>query len=674
MNIPTPKRSAILLAAALLLPHIPAAARVADLMPTPKVVTPIKGGSAFRLGRKVSVAMPQEWRANEAMLRFLKETGSEERTDGKASGARITVTRVENIDGAYDYPLEGFDNEAYEISVSSKEVAVKAVSETGFIRAMQTLTQMAEGYDGRPRLEAVSIRDWPAFKVRGLMYDTGRSYISLRELMHEIDLLSRFKVNVIHWHLTENQAWRFEVKAFPQLTADTSMTRHRGRYYTQAECRQLDEFAAKRGVLIIPEIDMPGHSQSFTRAMGHSMQTPEGMAELKVALGELAKTFPRTPYLHIGSDEVSITEPDFLPTMTAEVHRLGRKVIAWNPMQGEEITTSTGIDITQMWGRNSKMVEGLANIESRYTYLNHFDVFADVAGIYLSNIYRRDRGDASVIGEIAAEWNDRHLPTERDIIQQNNIYAGVLATAERAWIGGGRSYIEQGGVGVPVEGDEWHDVFADWERRFLFHKAHSLRNEPIPYIKQTDIVWNVARHAPTNFLAAGPSSAPDTRTACGAGVYINHTWGNNIVPSVYREKPQPVDTAWAWTYIYSPREQDAGALIEFQNISRSEADHAPNAGCWDRKGSRIWLNGEEIAPPVWANSGVLIFSLEEFLFNENFTARPPMPIHLKKGWNKVSILLPYGPVLGIRLNKWMYTFAVTGARGIRYATTPGPAK
>ena len=161
--------------------------------------------------------------------------------------------------------------------------------------------QLAEGTT--PAVwDAVTITDWPAFKVRGFMHDVGRSVMPFEQLKRQIDLLSRFKVNVFHWHLTEKLAWRMEIKRYPQLTASENMIRYAGDYYTQEQCRELDAYAAERGVTIIPEIDMPGHSDVFTKAMGFNMQSDQGVAALKNILDEVVDVFPNAPYIHIGGD------------------------------------------------------------------------------------------------------------------------------------------------------------------------------------------------------------------------------------------------------------------------------------------------------------------------------------------------------------------------------------
>ena len=579
----------------------------------------------------------------------------------------IDVAMVRTIAGAYDYELAGFEDEAYRLSISGGRIRMEAVTPTGVIRARQTLAQLAEDGDGA--VPACIITDWPAFKVRGFMHDVGRSFISFEELKHEIELYSRFKVNVFHFHLTENQAWRFEVKAYPQLTSKTSMTRFAGQYYTQDQCRQLDSVAAANGVIIIPEVDMPGHSEAFTRAMGFGMQTDEGVAALKVILGEVAAAFPHSPYIHIGADEQRITYAGFLKIMIDRVHELGRRVVVWNPIAGVTISKDLGVDMTQMWSTAGKAVAGIPNIDCRYNYTNHFDVFGDLAGIYRSNIYYAQQGSTEVAGEISCPWNDRKLASETDIIRQNNTWANTLASAERAWRGGGRQYIEQGGALLPSEGAEL-DEFRDWETRFLYHKRHALRDESIPYVRQTDVVWRITDPFPnggnstrkfppeTDGLQDSYSYEGDTygtRIATGAGIYLRHTWGATV-PAHFAQ-PQLNTTAYAWTFVYSPVEQTVGALIEFQNYGRSEKDRAPESGNWDRKGSRLWVNDVEVRAPTWRNTGKEITN-EVPLRNENFTARDPKQVKLHVGWNKVFLKLPYVAADGVRLNKWLFTFVL----------------
>ena len=150
--------------------------------------------------------------------------------------------------------------------------------------------------------------------------------------------------------------------------------------------------------------------------------------------------------------------------------------------------------------------------------------------------------------------------------------------------------------------------------------------------------------------------------ATGAGIYLAHTWGKSII-NAYYEAPAYNHTAYAWTYVYSPEAQTVGAQIEFQNYSRSEQDPVPASGNWDLYGSNVWLNGTPIPAPHYDNTGVSINSKEVTLKNENFAARRPIAVDLKKGWNKVFLKLPYVNA-GYRLDKWMFTFVLTDLNGV----------
>lgn len=660
-------KNIIIGALSLLLGVMPAAARVRHLLPQPRQLVVKAEGKYFTLGRKVAVSDPTDC----ALLReFLEENDCE---IVEKSKARINVSIVDHIDGTTDYELTGYANEAYHIDISEQHVAIEAITPTGVVRAVQTLQQMADGYRSRTALELVEITDFPAFKLRGLMHDVARQFIPVDELKKQIRLLARFKVNTLHLHLTDNAAWRFQVAGYPQLTADSTMTRDKGAYYTQDECRELEEYALRYGVVVIPEIDMPGHSAAFERALGNSMQSTQGLAQLKTVLGEVVATFPHAPYIHIGADEVSITHPDFLGKIIDWVHALGRKAVVWTPSGGNP----RGVDMAQMWSSAGRPISRAANVDSRYLYLNHFDTFADLAGIYLSNIHYQQQGSPDIVGAIAAVWNDHRLASIEDVKRENNLYANMVALASRAWTGGGREYIETSGARLPNDGPELEE-FKDWEQRFLFHKLFALRDEPIPYVAQSHVRWLVCgpfpnggdpalalppeRQGPQNgYVVDGRRYEPQLAT--GASVYLRHTWGDRI-PTLYNKVDTAGFTAYAWTYVYSKSEQDVGALIELQNYSRSEADRVPEYVKWDRKGSRIWLNDVELLAPLWKYHGDIV-PLETPLGDVNLASRQPLVLHLEKGWNKVFMKLPYVPVEGIRLNKWKFTFVFTDLEGRR---------
>lgn len=274
--------------------------------------------AAFKLNRAVTLTDPTQCAY---LANVLRQNGCTLRNRAKA---KVVVKLVDHIEGAFDHAVALFPNEAYRLHITPNRVCIEAVTPTGVVRAAQTLQQLAEGYEpGAEAFEALTLTDWPAFKVRGFMHDVGRSFMEFEELKKQIDLLARFKVNVFHWHLTDYTGWRFEVKAYPNLTAAAFNIRQPGKFYTQAQCRELVAYARERGVTVIPEIDMPGHSHVFEKAMGFDMQTDQGVEALKRIVDEAAEVFDGVPYLHIGGDEVQITYPNFLQIMTDHVRSKG---------------------------------------------------------------------------------------------------------------------------------------------------------------------------------------------------------------------------------------------------------------------------------------------------------------------------------------------------------------
>lgn len=621
-----------------------------NLLPKPQHVN--YTGKWYKLGdvRLVTPVHADDYTA------FVEEAGGQVKE--KASRT-IEVCLVDKLPGV---TLNA--GEAYKLTVTANRIKVEAVTERGAYWALQTLRQLQVRKGKSSLIKGCEITDWPAFRVRGFMQDVGRSYISVEELKKEIEILSRFKINVFHFHLTENQSWRLESKIFPMLNDSVNTTRMPGKYYTLEEARELVDFSKRHGMTLIPEIDMPGHSAAFIRAFRHDMQSPEGMKILKLLVEEVCETFD-VPYLHIGTDEVKFTNMSFVPEMIEFVRSKGKKVISWNPgwnyKPGE-------IDMTHLWSFRGKAQPGIPAIDSRFHYLNHFDTFGDIIGLYNSKIYNVEQGSDDIAGTILAIWNDRLVEPERNIILENHFYPNMLAIAERAWLGGGTEYFDKNGTILPGEDSEEFKAFADFEKRMLWHKRYTFKGYPFAYVKQTNVKWNITDAFPNGgdlakvfppeeelkdtYLYEGKEYK--TREAIGAGIYLRHVWGK-LVPTFYKA-PQENHTAYAYTWVYSPKEQEIGLWAEFQNYGRSEMDLPPLQGKWDYKGSRIWINGKEVMPPVWTATHRKR-SNEIALGNENCVARPPIKVHLNKGWNKVFLKLPIGKFSNpeVRLTKWMFT-------------------
>lgn len=580
--------------------------------------------------------------------------------DRKAPLTPVVEVLVDSIAGA-----PAGNDEAYVLSISDKGITVQALTPIGLMWARRTLEQLADG----DSVAVCEVTDWPAFPWRGFMMDTGRSYISLEELRREIDIMSCLKLNIFHWHLTENQAWRLESKLYPALNDSANMERHPGRFYTLDEARALVDYARERGVTVVPELDMPGHSAAFVRTFGVDMQSAEGMAILKDLLTEAAAAFD-TPYIHIGTDEVRFTNPTFADEMVAHTRGLGKKVISWNPgwnySEGE-------IDLTHMWSYRGRPTPGVHAVDLRFHYINHFDTYADLVSLFRSNIYGRKRAEDGIVGVEIGLWNDRYVADEASMIAQNSLYPALMAVAERSWLGGGEEYFDRLGTRLCPADSADFAAFVDFERRLLAHKEGMLADVDIPYVKQTGVHWLITDAFPNggDLEAVFPPETEGLRTeyiyndsvystapATGAAVYLRHVWGT-LIPDFYAD-PQPNYTAYAFTRVYSPTDRIARLQAETQNYSRSEADIPPPQGRWDFRGSRMWVNGRELEPPLWTAAHTER-SNEISLGNENFAAREPLEVPLKQGWNDVLIKLPVGEFRTheTRLVKWMFTFVFT---------------
>ncbi|MEI3068456.1 MAG: family 20 glycosylhydrolase [Prevotella sp.] len=583
--------------------------------------------------------------------------------NGKKSSDELTMEEkyVSQIEGAK------FQEEAYHLTVTGKRIILEATTPKGMYWGKQTLEQLKYTKNKKTYLPQCEITDWPAFRIRGFMHDVGRSYIPVEELKREISLLSRYKINVFHWHLTENQAWRLECKKYPQLNAPENMEREKGKYYTLEEARQLVEFCKQHQVLLIPEIDMPGHSAAFERTFKTDMQSEKGTQILKDIIDEVCATFD-VPYLHIGTDEVQFTNPDFVPMMVKYIRDKGKKVISYNPgwnyKPGE-------IDMTQLWSYRGKAQKGIPAIDCRYHYANHFDTYADLVAMFNSRIYNQPEGSDDLAGSIVAFWNDRYIDNTPQLLAENNFYPYMLTLAERAWRGGGNSYFDGKGTLLWEDEPEQLAAFKEFEDRLLWQKNTWLKEVPFPYVRQTQSEWQITDAFPNGGdlnKVFPPEEKEDsvyqyegktykTRKIIGNGIYLRHVWGT-LVPGFYAN-PQENHTAYATRWIYSPKERKTKLALEFQNYSRSESDPAPRQGTWDYKCSRAWLNGKEIMPPVWENTNTER-SNEITLKNENYMSRPAIDITLKKGWNKLMLKLPVGKFSSkeTRLVKWMFTVAL----------------
>lgn len=547
------------------------------------------------------------------------------------------------------------DEEAYTLTVSDQKVIVSAGTAHGIFNGLQTLHQLMR--DGT-YIDACTISDEPAFSWRGYMIDVGRNYMSMDLLRQQIDVMAQYKLNVFHFHATEDIAWRIAIRQYPQLTAPATMLRDKGMYYTETEIRDLIAYCKERFITFVPEIDMPGHSAAFRRAMGVDMQSDSGMYILRNILKEFCSTYD-LPYFHIGGDEVHIVNKQFIPAMTQLLEGLGKKVIGWQP--GANFTSGT---IRQLWMDDAARISQEPNIrviDSRHLYLNHMDPLESVITIFNRRIGDTDHEDSTVMGATLCMWPDRAVATDKDILRMNPVYPGMLAFAERSWRGGGHpGWVS--GIDTSYQAE-----FTEFENRLLDHKQQYFKEKAFPYVRQSNYKWtlygpyqnkgDVNRKFLIEYPTIRESSPAPAGQAMGGTIILRHWWAPLIKGTL--EHPEENTTCYATTRIWSDEAKDGKFWIGFNDISRSPATDSPPFGAWDDKGSAVWVNSQLIPPPHWLRPGQKGNSAIP-LTDEGYSYRTPTIIHLKKGWNNVLIKAPIAGFQGVDWQnpvKWMFTFA-----------------
>lgn len=247
--------------------------------------------------------------------------------------------------GALRFRLhDSLEPEAYELTVTSEGATLEAADEAGFLHAVATLLQLLPAQpvndrDAAWRLPGVRIGDAPRFGYRGLLLDCARHFQPVNRILRLLDLMARLKLNVFHWHLTDDEGWRLEIHAFPQLTGIGAWRGHgerlepqylsgperSGGYYTRDDVRRVVEHARRLGIVVVPEIDMPAHSRAAILALPELLRDPEDRSVylsdqrysdnvlspalegtytfVEHVLEEVCALFPG-PWVHVGGDEV----------------------------------------------------------------------------------------------------------------------------------------------------------------------------------------------------------------------------------------------------------------------------------------------------------------------------------------------------------------------------------
>lgn len=401
-----------------------------------------------------------------------------------------------NFELVVDKNMSGKD-EAYQLSVTSKKISIKAPNSSGLFYGLQTLRQMIlfgkKSY-GTIRIPCVEIKDQPRFEWRGFMVDESRHFFGKEKIEQLLDIMALHKLNRFHWHLTDEPGWRIEIKKYPNLTLIGGEGNYHdpkapAKFYKQWEIREIVNYASDRFIRIIPEVDMPGHATAANRAYpefsgGGSPRYPdftfnpgkEGTyTYLTNILKEITGLIP-SPYLSTGGDEVSFgtahwsVDPDvqklmkkgnlkdlkeveayFNHRMADSVKNLNRTLVGWDEMVDTKIDPANSI---VMWWRHDKTDQLLKALNSNYMVVLcpriplYFDFIQDKSHQW----GRKSRG-AGCTEELVYKFPPDTLPGFKEkgsqvsgiqanlwteVIQNNDrfdfmTYPRISALAEAAW-------------------------------------------------------------------------------------------------------------------------------------------------------------------------------------------------------------------------------------------------
>lgn len=347
-------------------PDVPSVTE-AGLIPLPVEVTPHEGAFNIDARTRIVVANPDE--ALEESAQWFA------RLIAPATGFTLQVEQSDEEPGNNTILLrlineDQLGKEGYKLQVDKKVVTIEGNTPEGVFRGLQTLRQLLPAgiespapVDQKWYAPACAILDYPRFEYRGAMLDVSRHFFGVDEVKRFIDYMAAYKLNVLHLHLTDDQGWRIEIKSWPNLTAlggKTEVGGGEGGFYTQEEFKELVQYAHDRFITIIPEIDMPGHTNAALASYAELNEngvatelytgTEVGFSSLATrkeityqfiddVVGELAQLFPGE-YFHIGGDESHSTKKDdyiyFMNRVQEIVTAHGKKVIGW-----DEIATAT---------------------------------------------------------------------------------------------------------------------------------------------------------------------------------------------------------------------------------------------------------------------------------------------------------------------------------------------
>lgn len=309
-----------------------------NLMPMPASVQTGTGQLPITQSFSVAVAGSRDAALDGAIQRFVTQLSRQTGIPFRPKPGAAATLQIHADHGRQAVQKLGED-ESYELIVSDSGAKLTAPTSLGVLRGLQTFLQLAQITPTGFVVPAVTIKDQPRFPWRGMLIDVSRHFIPIDVLKRNVDGMAAVKMNVLHWHLSDDQGFRVESKVFPKLTGMGSD----GMFYTQEEIREFIAYAHDRGIRVMPEFDIPGHSRSWflgypELSSGAGPYTLEGggidpimdptrestYKFLEKFIAEMAKLFPDA-YFHIGGDEVDGKQWNANPQIQAFIHAHGMK-------------------------------------------------------------------------------------------------------------------------------------------------------------------------------------------------------------------------------------------------------------------------------------------------------------------------------------------------------------
>lgn len=454
------------------------------LIPYPKEIVRLKGDLAFSSLRIDELSMAS-LRDKE---RIVAEFGDVRRFWQMDAGSRgkqplVTFRQINS-------PLSSAESkEGYTLIVSEKGVEISAGEFSGFFNALQTVRQLIRKENKKYSMPYCRIKDAPAFPVRGLMLDVGRNYMSVPFLKSVVRRLSHYKINVLHLHLSDDPGWRVEVNKYPELTVETSFwpTRQPGKFYTQEDIKSICDFCDSLNIRVIPEIDMPGHSAAFRKAIGKDMQTPEGMQVLKEALDEIIPLF-KDSLFHIGSDEVHFKMKEFMPEMIRYVRSKGKQVVVWYPGYAPDSNAAR-----MCWGEYEagySLDKSAPYIDCNGFYMDWMDSQGGVLQTFFQYPCEVPQAGGKALGSEMCVWTDGVISSDERILLQYPFYPTMLTFSERIWRGS-REKRRDLVANLPAKGTKAWEAFNEFEDRLIYHRDRYFKSIPFAYVKQSEMKWRL---------------------------------------------------------------------------------------------------------------------------------------------------------------------------------------